>query len=1385
MEKMNRSKSLRGLGLLSGVALLPAVALAQSALASLVPVEMSMTSYGIIGFMLVLSILMFFMYQHRFNTASHELKDLASELGSTRKRLVETSQSLELSQQELKNTTNRYQNILFDAHVGMFQMDLAGNCTYVNTALQEMSGLYPKKALKEGLSIAIHPDDREDFIAAWKAFTENNETFNQVFRFRLAKGHDVYVTCRANKVVNEKKEVESYIGWVADITLFHEQNLVHEAATARYEHFVSETVEGFYKLVPEKPLALSATPATMAENIMDSFVLADCNDTFAAMYGAKPSELLGKAINELKDGVGAFRNNETIREFVESGYHAIDLESVRQDPNGNRLNLQNNVVGIIENDMLVGIWGSQRNISQQKREKTELSSQVRFMHRILNALPADVHVKDTRCRYLYASQKLADRTGIPQEDWVGKTIFEVMPATPRDHDQTAIETMKSGKLCRTERPYEARGKSGWMETVQIPLVSDEGLVEGIVGISLDISDRKKKEEEIRHQRVELEKQLKHTKEDLARSQSEYAKTTTNLSEAIQKLKVAEAEKTNREHEFKAHLAERKRSEETLRRSEQGLLARQQQLEEQLAQSLEKFDAETDKRKKWEELLSIKEDELRKAEVDLDDAKEQLEQETNLHEQAEARLEASQSALEKIRAELENLTANRAEEIDALNKRYQAEFESEQSARNKAEKHLAKTQEFLESTQEQVKRMTEQHSEELEQEVAERKAASEKLIQSMEELDELRQQFNVRIEQETKTIKQELAKKQIREKALRQHEKDLEERIKELENTLQAKSKDYAEQLQAREGAEVQKQQIEQKMEMLSKRQQDLISRETQKLNLNIAEIRLAEVKLRKHAGDMEREKERLEEELQARTAELEKARQEIQMHEATLAETQATLKQLSGDQSKMIAKETAALQQQLAEMQKAGDSLRERIVDLGDEKKQVEEKLEHRNDDLSKAAREYRKVVDAYKASQAKLKELSEGQDNFVAKKTESLKSELQQLRESEKSLSAKERELQARIETQQTEINRLLEELKAESNSREESAKALRDLQVAFDASQQNADALVSQQTEDLEKQLEEYKRNEAALMQQIEAAETTAKDREVSLATLQEEREQASARMKEIEGKLDTIKQEHQAELRKSLAEVQEISRMNSALVDELNETVQTSLQPVVKTTLIMEKAGNLSDEQRQDLASSNHRCRSLIDMMNYRSELTHLADGSDEVKAAQCDLHGLIKEVDQQFGHRAETKKLFFAVSFAQYQAANNVPKLVVADERKLRKVLSILLGYAIERTKKGRLGLHAARKTSEGDKVNISFELTYTPSESRDDLLSGVFGSDEGPIDMKYGLTLARRYIGMLGGQAALEYRDAGVTAITIEFPFERSGSKIVMPANNEEKQAGAA
>ncbi|QBG46385.1 PAS domain S-box protein [Verrucomicrobia bacterium S94] len=1030
--------------------------------------------------------------------------------------------------------------------------------------------------------------------------------------------------------------------------------------------------------------------------------------------------------------------------------------------------------------------GVQRNISSHKRELAERNSRILFLQRILDSLPADVQVKDTRCQYLYASKKLAERTGIAQEEWIGKTIYEVMPGTPKDYDVLAIKAMKTGTLQRCERKYNTQGQQGWMENNQIPLVSKDGLVEGVIGLSFNITSQKKREERALNERMDMETKLVNTQNELADSKKENARYVTQLVEVQRKLDTFEDDRAAREQEFEQALAEARKVEENLRRSEQGLLSRQQQLEEQLSKRLNELNSETDKRKKWEELLQIKEDELRKLEENLAEIKEHYAQETARREDSETQLNNLQKKLNKLRGRLAEIEEQHERELDKLNEEHQTRLEAEHSGRKKAENQLARTKEFLESTQEQVKRITEQHALELEKEVAERKAAADKLLNSMNELEALRKDFNQRLEEETHAIKQELVQTQMREKAMRKHEKDQEKRIKELERTLNQKSRDYAEQLQAREGAENKKNEIEQKMEQLTQKQQELINQEREKMNLTIADIRLGEVKIRRKANELEAEKARLEEQVRVRENFMEKARRKQQKLEAELKEAQAEVQQLSGSRSRMIASETSDLRKKLESMEKAAQDMKVKIEGLMAEKNELAKNLETRNSELKKAAREYRKVVDAYKAAQSKMQEIYDGQKGLVAQQTGDLKAEIKRLQRSEQMLRKRETELQGRIKANEIEFEKLNATLRDETDHRYETEKKLRELEVTFRATLQDSDELLRKKTKALKREIEEAKKKEADLITELKLSEATVKNRDAALDKLKKEQNAISERLKEAEQKLAETEQAYQAELNRSLGEVKAVTQTNSRLINELSDMVNDALKPVVETAGQLEKSNNLSAEQRLQIADAGRSCYGLMDSLNYRAELNQLSHGDIQVRQTQFDLHTMLNEIERQYTAHAEAKNLFFALSFAQYQDSNNVPKLVIADEDKVQKILVILLGYALRKTRKGRLGLHITQTASDAESVSIAFELAYTPEQVDDKLLAGIFGNEsEGVIDIKYGLTLARKYLSMLGGTSGIEQRDAGICAITLTFPFKQVGSEVSMSNNGNNSKAGAA
>jgi PAS domain S-box-containing protein len=82
----------------------------------------------------------------------------------------------------------RLQTLAAEAPVGIFEMDGAGDCVYVNRLWCQLAGLTPEEAAGRGWLRAVHPDDRARVVAAWYGGATASREATVDFRFRTQAG---------------------------------------------------------------------------------------------------------------------------------------------------------------------------------------------------------------------------------------------------------------------------------------------------------------------------------------------------------------------------------------------------------------------------------------------------------------------------------------------------------------------------------------------------------------------------------------------------------------------------------------------------------------------------------------------------------------------------------------------------------------------------------------------------------------------------------------------------------------------------------------------------------------------------------------------------------------------------------------------------------------------------------------------------------------------------------------------------------------------------------------------------------------------------------------------------------------------------------------------
>ncbi len=146
---------------------------------------------------------------------------------------------------------------------------------------------------------------------------------------------------------------------------------------------------------------------------------------------------------------------------------------------------------------------------ERKRAMEELHKQREEMQTILDSVPALVSYKDLDGRYLRINRALAQATGIPQEQWVGKTAFEISPGLAARYHEDDKEVIRTRQPKRAiVEPFRTVKGDGWLMTDKIPYRDQNGNVTGVISLAIDITDRVRVERELLGKEDELRQSQK-------------------------------------------------------------------------------------------------------------------------------------------------------------------------------------------------------------------------------------------------------------------------------------------------------------------------------------------------------------------------------------------------------------------------------------------------------------------------------------------------------------------------------------------------------------------------------------------------------------------------------------------------------------------------------------------------------------------------------------------------------------------------------------------------------------------------------------------------------------------------------------------------------------
>jgi PAS domain S-box-containing protein len=226
-----------------------------------------------------------------------------------------------------------------------------------------------------------------------------------------------------------------------------------------------------------------------------------CNTLFARDAGlSRPEEIIGLDDFALgwREQAELYRAND--RQTMESDVPKMNIVEPQTTPAGSMIWLNTCKVPLhLPNGRVFGVLGVYEDITEHRRTAEALNLRESYLTAIIENQPGLLWLKDTEGRFLSVNHAFVRSCGRQRlEEVVGKTDLDIWPRELAEkYRGDDREVMTRGTPIAVEERIFDQGVVKWFQTFKTPVFTTDGLVLGTCGFALDVTERKRAEEERR------------------------------------------------------------------------------------------------------------------------------------------------------------------------------------------------------------------------------------------------------------------------------------------------------------------------------------------------------------------------------------------------------------------------------------------------------------------------------------------------------------------------------------------------------------------------------------------------------------------------------------------------------------------------------------------------------------------------------------------------------------------------------------------------------------------------------------------------------------------------------------------------------------------------
>lgn len=153
---------------------------------------------------------------------------------------------------------------------------------------------------------------------------------------------------------------------------------------------------------------------------------------------------------------------------------------------------------------------AERSLQASERQQKQLAYELGV---IIDSFPGLIFYKGLQNNFLRVNRHLAEAHSMSKDRLEGRTCFDLYPPEKAQrYWDDDLEVIKSGRAkLNIEEPWDTQEGTRWVLTCKVPFIDGSGNTIGVIGISQDITERKRAEQERERLLVELRDALAKVK----------------------------------------------------------------------------------------------------------------------------------------------------------------------------------------------------------------------------------------------------------------------------------------------------------------------------------------------------------------------------------------------------------------------------------------------------------------------------------------------------------------------------------------------------------------------------------------------------------------------------------------------------------------------------------------------------------------------------------------------------------------------------------------------------------------------------------------------------------------------------------------------------------